>query len=959
MEVTPEKLEWPVSRVRQTFVDYFVEKQQHLHVRSSSVVPHDDPTLLFANAGMNQFKPIFLGQVDPKSEQANWKRAANSQKCIRAGGKHNDLEDVGKDTYHHTFFEMLGNWSFGDYFKEEAIAWAWELLTVVYGLPPERLYATYFRGDEEDGLAADDEARAIWLKYLPADRVLPYGRKENFWEMGATGPCGPCSEIHFDRLGGRDASALVNADDPTVIEIWNLVFIQFNREDDGKLKPLPARHVDTGMGLERITSILQKKLSNYDTDVFTPIFARIQEITGAAPYGGRVGAEDVDTRDMAYRVVADHIRTLSLAINDGAVPGAAGRNYVVRRVLRRAVRYGKQILGAQDGFFHKLVPVVVESLGDAFPELRRDPAHLTQTIKEEEITFTKTLDKGLKKFAKATEKLQPGDTIDGKIAFRLYDTYGFPLDLTALMAEEKGLKVDKAGFKAEKLAQRIRSQGAVTSVQKAALALGTHAVAHLQGLPVAPTDDAAKYVDAGANATVRAIWTGKEFADSVSDAAAGVVLDRTNFYSESGGQVADTGVIKTADGGATGAQSVEDVQAYGGYVVHMGVIKGTLKVGDAVHLSLDLPRRLSLKSNHTSTHLVNHALREVLGAHVEQKGSLVQPERLRFDFSHTKPVSGEQLAAVDKLVLGQIAQDLPVDAKEVPLKQALSINGIRAVFGETYPDPVRVVVAGPTVDELLAEPSNPEWKKYAIELCGGTHLARTAEAGSFAVVGEEALARGVRRVVAFTGDAARQAVARADELQRRIDAAGALKGIELEEEIKRLDKAINDSEQPIPAARQVQFRALLDKLRGSAFAASKNSKAEQLEAAQQYAEKVLAALGEATAEKAHVGQLDVGSNVIALTNAIKAIRAKHPHLAVLLLSAEEVKGKGKITVVTQASDDLVAAGLKANEWAAAVATLLGGKGGGKPQTAQGSGSDLTKVSDALALARSYVHDKLH
>jgi alanyl-tRNA synthetase len=950
--ISDASIEWPVSRVRQTFVDYFVEKQQHLHVRSSSVVPHDDPTLLFANAGMNQFKPIFLGQVDPKSEQATWKRAANSQKCIRAGGKHNDLEDVGKDTYHHTFFEMLGNWSFGDYFKEEAISWAWDLLTNVYGLPAERLYATYFRGDEEDGLAADEEARAIWLKFLPAERVLPYGRKENFWEMGATGPCGPCSEIHFDRLGGRDAASLVNADDPTVIEIWNLVFIQFNREDDGKLKALPARHVDTGMGLERITSILQKKLSNYDTDVFTPIFARIQEITGAQPYGGRVGADDVDTRDMAYRVVADHIRTLSFAINDGAVPGAVGRNYVVRRILRRAVRYGKQILGAEDGFFHKLVPVVLESLGDAFPELRRDPAHLTQTIMEEEVAFTKTLAKGLKKFAKATEKMQRGDTISGEVAFRLYGTYGFPLDLTTLMAEEKGLKVDKAGFKAAKIAQPT---GAVTAMQKAALALGTHAVAHLQGVPVVPTDDAAKYIDSDVDATVRAIWTGKEFADSVTDAAAGVVLDRTNFYAESGGQVADNGVLKTSTGGQ---QTVEDVQTYGGFVVHMGAVQGTLRVGDAVRLSVDASRRHSLKSNHTTTHLVNHALREVLGAHVEQKGSIVQPERLRFDFSHNKPVSGDQLAAVDKAVLGQIAQDLPVDAKEVPLKDALSINGIRAVFGETYPDPVRVVVAGPTVDELLAAPSNPEWKKYAIELCGGTHLARTSEAASFAVISEEALARGIRRVVAFTGDAARQAVARADELQRKIEAAAALKGADLEEEIKRLDKAINDAEQPIPAARQVQSRALLDKLRGSAFAASKNSKAEQLEAAQQYAEQVLAALGEATTDKAHIGHLDVGSNVIALTNAIKAIRAKHPHLAVLLLSAEEVKGKGKVTVVTQVSDDLVAAGLKANEWAGAVAGLLGGKGGGKPQTAQGSGSDLTKIADALSLARSFVNEKL-
>jgi len=956
MEVSPQP-QWPVSKVRQAFIDYFVQKQSHLFVPSSPVVPHDDPTLFFANAGMNQFKPLFLGQVDPKSEQASWKRAANSQKCIRAGGKHNDLEDVGKDTYHHTFFEMLGNWSFGDYFKEEAIDWAWDLLTKVYALDPERLYATYFKGDEEDGLAPDEEARTIWLKYLPSERVLPYGRKENFWEMGSTGPCGPCSEIHYDRVGGRDARHLVNADDPTLIEIWNLVFMQFNREEDGLLKGLPARHIDTGMGLERLTSILQGKSSNYDTDVFAPLFARIKEITGAAPYGGRVGAEDVDKRDMAYRVVADHIRTLSFAINDGAVPGAAGRNYVVRRILRRAVRYGKEILGAKDGFFHQLVPTVVESLGDAFPELKRNPEHLMQTIREEEATFTKTLGKGLRKFAQATAKLKPGDTISAKVAFRLYDTFGFPLDLTILMAEEKGLLVDEAGFEDKKLAQQNRSRGAVTSVQRAMLALGTQAVAHLQAVPVAPTEDSAKYGETTTSATVRAIWTGKEFADAVSDDTAGLLLDRTNFYAESGGQVADTGIIKCTN--AAGQLAVEDVQVYGGYVVHMGVAKGTLRVGDTVKLTLDVPRRQSLKANHTSTHLVNYALRQVLGMHTDQKGSLVLPERLRFDFAHSKPISGEELAAIDTIVIKQITEDLPIFAKEVPLKQALCISSMRAVFGETYPDPVRVISVGPSVEEVLADPSSAEWKKYSIELCGGTHLSRTSEVSCFAIVSEEPLARGVRRVVAFTGDAARQAIARAEDLRRRIEAAACHKGTELSDAIKKLESALNDPEQPIPASSQVQFRHQLGKLRGNASSESKNAKAAQLETAQQYAEQVLATLGEITGEKAHIGLLDVGSNVIALTNAIKAIRSKHPHLAVLLASTEEVKGKGKVTIVAQVSDDLIAVGLNANEWCSAVATLLGGKGGGKPQTAQGSGSDLGKVQEALATARAFVHGRLH
>ncbi|AES89417.2 alanyl-tRNA synthetase [Medicago truncatula] len=451
-------IEWPAKRVRDTFAKFFEEKN-HVHWKSSAVVPLNDPTLLFANAGMNQFKPIFLGTVDPNTALSKLTRACNIQKCIRAGGKHNDLDDVGKDTYHHTFFEMLGNWSFGDYFKEEAISWAWELLTEVYNLPSDRIYVTYFGGDEKTGLGPDNEARDIWLKFLPPGRVLPFGSKDNFWEMGDTGPCGPCSEIHFDRIGNRNASSFVNDEDPNCIELWNLVFIQFNREADGSLKSLPAKHVDTGMGFERLTSILQHKNSNYDTDVFVPIFDAIQQATGARPYSGKVGPHDADKVDMAYRVVADHIRTLSIAIADGSQPGNVGREYVLRRILRRAVRYGREVLKAEEGFFNGLVNVVANVLGDVFPELKQNEERIRKMIQVEEESFSRNLFKGIRKFNKAVEHVQ-GNILSGEATFELSHTFGFPLDLTQLMAEEKKFSVDIEGFHRAMKAARERSKTA-------------------------------------------------------------------------------------------------------------------------------------------------------------------------------------------------------------------------------------------------------------------------------------------------------------------------------------------------------------------------------------------------------------------------------------------------------------------------------------------------------------------
>eukprot|EP01099_Mayorella_cantabrigiensis_P004222 TRINITY_DN3168_c0_g1_i1.p1 TRINITY_DN3168_c0_g1~~TRINITY_DN3168_c0_g1_i1.p1 ORF type:complete len:462 (+),score=118.76 TRINITY_DN3168_c0_g1_i1:75-1460(+) len=442
--------QWDVKKVRQQFIDFFISKE-HLFVPSSPVVPHDDPTLLFANSGMNQFKPIFLGVLEPNSPMLSWKRAANSQKCIRAGGKHNDLDDVGKDSYHHTFFEMLGNWSFGDYFKQEAIDWAWELLTKVYKLDSSRLYATYFAGDQttKPPLQPDLESRALWLRYLPENRVLPYGMKENFWEMGDQGPCGPCTEIHYDRIGGREVPQLVNADDPTLIEIWNLVFMQFLREADRSLSPLPAKHVDTGMGLERLTSVLQNKMSNYDTDIFLPLFAEIEKLAKVRGYTGKYGVDDPEKIDMAYRVVADHIRTLTFAVCDGAFPAAEGRNYVLRRITRRAIRYGREILKADKGFFHKLVPYVINLMKDFFPELSQAGDRVQDVIKAEEELFNRTFEKGLLKLHRMTVKLQAKESkvLSGAYAFKLYGTYGFPFDLTERILEEKyQMTVDSREF---------------------------------------------------------------------------------------------------------------------------------------------------------------------------------------------------------------------------------------------------------------------------------------------------------------------------------------------------------------------------------------------------------------------------------------------------------------------------------------------------------------------------------
>ena len=961
--------EWPSDKVRQGYIDFFVQKHGHTFVPSSPVVPNNDPTLQFANSGMNQFKPIFLGQVDPSSEQAHLKRAANSQKCIRAGGKHNDLEDVGKDTYHHTFFEMLGNWSFGDYFQVEAIDMAWELLTKVYGLEPDRLYATYFEGDPKENLEPDTEALKLWSRYLPADHILKGNKKDNFWEMGATGPCGPCSELHYDRLGGRNAADLVNRDDPMVIEIWNLVFMQFNREADGKLKKLPRRHVDTGMGFERLTSILQRKLSNYDTDVFTYIFDEIQKITGAAPYEGKVGADDTTKKDMAYRVIADHIRTLTFAISDGSAPGPTDRGYVLRRILKRAVRYGKEFLGAQNGFFAKLVPCVVQKMGGFFPKLHETQERVIQAITIEEDRFTKSVENGIAKFKSLTANMTTGQQISAHDVYVLYNAFGFPDDLTRLMAEEKGLTIDLAGF--VELMDKKREEARKVTASKAVageLLLTIDAAAKLKEAKIALTDDNAKYVLGEVTSTVLAIWNGKEFvqeytaSSSAEDTGVSLVLSKSNFYAESGGQVADHGVITFTSGLKF---NVIDVQAFGGYVAHIGrvdesTITEAVKVGATGTLEVDIDRRRPTMSNHTATHLVNHALREVLGDSVDQQGSVVTDAKLRFDFSYSKAISAKELAKIDELVCAMIAKELQVYSGEVPLDLAKSINGLRAMFGEKYPNPVRVVSVGVPIADLVASPFDAKWRAYPIELCGGTHLSNSREAGRFTIIEEGTHAQGVHRLVAVTGEEAREAFAKVEELERKLG------DIKLLTDRSRLNIVVNEfifelENTVLPASRRAFIREELEPLKAEAQKLVIAAQKEAQKTAGDYSGESLEKL-KASGVSFWVDTLEVGGNTEQLAKAgkglVEAAKAAGLHVAVLLLSKDEANPKKLRTIISTCVSSELTAKLNASEWAKAAALVLGGKGGGKPDVAQGQGPDVSKTADAAKAAADYAAAQL-
>ncbi|KAJ7925137.1 tRNA synthetases class II (A)-domain-containing protein [Mycena leptocephala] len=882
-----------LAMVRQEFFTFFKSKG-HTYVPSSPTIPYDDPTLLFANAGMNQYKAIFLGTVDPHSEMSKLKRAFNSQKCIRAGGKHND-------SYHHTFFEMLGNWSFGDYFKKEAIAYSWELLTEVYKLPKERLYVTYFEGDTQNKLDPDLEAKEFWLAQgVAEDHILPGNAKDNFWEMGATGPCGPCSEIHFDRIGGRNAAHLVNQDDPDVLEIWNNVFIQFNREEDSSLKPLPSKHVDTGMGFERLVSIVQDKRSNYDTDVFSPIFVKIQELTGVRPYQGRFGADDVDGIDTAYRVVADHVRTLTFALSDGGVPNNVGRGYVLRRILRRGARYARKKLGVTIGsFFSSLMPVLVETMGDVFPEITKKVDEIKEILDEEEESFSRTLDRGEKLFDQfATRAQERGvQELNGKDVWRLYDTFGFPVDLTRLMAEELGLGINDAEFEAAQAWSKEASKASLKRGTTDTVKLDVHDIAALEKNSSVPkTDDTPKFALGNTTATVKSIFYNKTFVESTGDipdnTSFGLILDKTSFYAESGGQEYDTGNIVT------------NVQIYNGYVLHVGHLKyGHLAIGSEVVSSYDELRRWPLRNNHTATHILNFCLRE--------KGSLVAPTKLRFDFSHKAQISLPEIEKIE------------------------SMNSrLRAVFGESYPDPVRVVTLEYDIDEIAKDILNPKWRNTSVEFCGGTHVAKTGDIKDFVIIEESGIAKGIRRITAVTGHEAQDVTRLAQSLKARLAQLELLSGQEKDSDISVVRKA--ELKERLGVVRKAFDKQIKEK------EAAANKEEDE-------------------GSEAYIAILDVDANAKILQSVVS--QGKKLGKAVYVFSSD--LGGSKVAHVNYVPPSMKAKGADARVWATRVSEVLGEsllfsqlQAGGKDDSAQGVGTNVDKVHEAVGLSKEYLSQYL-
>lgn len=957
--------DWPATKVRDTFTGYFQERK-HTFVPSSSTIPYDDPTLLFANAGMNQYKPIFLGIADPNSSFGSMKRAVNSQKCIRAGGKHNDLDDVGKDTYHHTFFEMLGNWSFGDYFKKEAIEMAWELLTKVYGLPKDRLYVTYFEGDAKQGLEPDLEARDLWLKVgVDDDHILTGDAKDNFWEMGATGPCGPCSEIHYDRIGGRNAADLVNKDDPNVIEIWNNVFMQFNREDDGSLRPLPAKHIDTGMGFERLVSILQDKPSNYDTDVFTPIFNKIQQLTGARAYTGKLGAEDKDGIDTAYRVVADHVRTLTFAISDGGVPDRDGRGYVLRRILRRGTRYVRKYFQVPIGsFFSQLVPTLVEQMGHFFPEITKKVDDVKAILDEEEASFARTLDRGERLFEEyaAKAKAAGNKQLSGNDVWKLYDTFGFPVDLTLIMAEEQGLGVNEKEFEAAQAESKEISKAGGKKGETEAVKFDVHDLGHLEKDSSVPkTQDDFKYGVNTVKASVKAIYQDHAFVDNTSkigDRAKnfGILLDRTCLYAESGGQQADTGSI-VIDGKTEFV--VEDAQVFSGYVLHIGHLKhGELGLNDEVVVSYDQSRRGPLQSNHTATHILNFGLREVLGDHIDQKGSLVAPTKLRFDFSHKQGVNVQELKKIEDISIDWIKRDVGVYSKEMPLDTAQKIPGLRAVFGEAYPNPVRVVTLEYDLDTIADDIENTKWRGTSVEFCGGTHVAKTGEIGEFVITEESGIAKGIRRIIAVTGNEAAAVTKVADDAEVRLAEIDAI------QEQSAKDAALKAFGTQLA---QLDMSVVRKASLNETFAAIRKKLDSGLKAKDKADTKlVVSAVEEHFKTKPNstcfIHKFDVGSNMKALQSALNTVK-KMDKTAYLFSQELDVNGvkvadgnaiKAKVVHVAYVSKHDQAKGLNAKEWIETSAQHVGGKGGGKTDSAQGIGEmGGQALEDAVEAAKRF------
>ena len=901
------------KQTRSEFIDFFKGKD-HEFVPSSPIVPIGDETLLFANAGMNQFKDIFLGLAP-----AQYPRVANSQKCLRVSGKHNDLEEVGKDTYHHTFFEMLGNWSFDDYFKAESIEWAWELFTKVWGIEPDRLWATVFGGDQADGLPPDDEAAELWPKVtpLPAERVLRSGKKDNFWEMGETGPCGPCSEIHIDlgpdrcdRKNVPGHECRVNAGCARYIELWNLVFIQFNRQPGGVLVPLSARYVDTGAGLERIVAVLQNKASNYDSDLFMPIIDYTAGLTGHK-YTSKVGSKT----DNAFRVIADHIRALVFAITDGATPSNEGRGYVIRRILRRASRFGRE-LEMHEPFLYKLVPVVVDFLGEAFGEIRERADHVATVIESEEASFGRTLDRGIDIFNAAARRAAESKAtiINGEDAFQLYDTYGFPLDLTQLMAQEHGLKVDTEKFAELMEQQRQRARAALA---KDSLSITDR----VSGQVLPETEDLHKYRTDQCEATIVGVIDEEGFNESrrmEAGARVGIVLDRTCFYAEAGGQVGDCGLIESD----TARFVVETTVKIANCIVHQGkVAEGAFEIGQKVQAVVSKDRAAT-KKNHTATHLLQWALQNVLGKSVAQQGSYVGPDYLRFDFTHPKAPTAEQLMEVENLVREKIAADMPVTWAVMPIDQAQKL-GAMALFGEKYGSEVRVVAVG-------ADNENQITDAFSREFCGGTHVDRLGSIGGFKIIKEESISAGVRRITALTGAALTDYLEKASDI---VDELSHMLKVPSESLIDRVGQLMKDNK----------------KLAKGLKAAARQSGSDSLAEARKLLENC-ERIGETSVV---IGRLSTTS-VEQARAAIDMLKKKAKSAAIVLGFDDD----GRATLLAGMTDDLVARGLKAGDVVKEIAPIVDGGGGGRPQMAQAGGKDPQKIGEALANATELIKQKL-
>ena len=869
------------NQIRTTFLDFFKSKG-HLIVPSAPMVVKNDPTLMFTNAGMNQFKDIFLGNSPIKHN-----RVADSQKCLRVSGKHNDLEEVGHDTYHHTMFEMLGNWSFGDYFKKEAISWAWELLVDVYGLPKDRLYATVFEGSPEEGIDRDSEAYNYWKQFLPEDHILLGNKHDNFWEMGDTGPCGPCSEIHYDlrneeeraKIPGRE---LVNGGHPQVIEIWNLVFMQFNRKANGQLEPLPSHHVDTGMGFERLCMVLQGKQSNYDTDVFQPTIQRLAAMAGKQ-YG-------VDPKaDVAMRVIADHLRAIAFSIADGQLPSNVKAGYVIRRILRRAVRYGYTYLGFNEPFMCKLVDGLVQQMGNQFPELKAQQELITKVIAEEESAFLRTLATGINLMdgVMAKAKTDHKDTISGSDAFLLYDTYGFPIDLIELIAHENGMKVDLDAYGKELQKQKERSRNAA-------------AVDTDDWVELFPIDES-KFVgydtleaDVRISRYRRVKTKNKTYYQ--------LVFDQTPFYGNSGGQVGDKGVI-TANGETI---RITDTQKENNLTVHL-VDQLPEDVTATFHAVVDQELRAGSANNHTATHLLHKALRTVLGTHVEQKGSLVTPEYLRFDFSHFQKVTDEQIREVERLVNRDIRANYPLqERRDCPIEEARTL-GAMMLFGEKYGERVRVVKYGDSV-----------------ELCGGTHVSATGNIGFFKILGESAISAGVRRIEAVTGAFAEKYVYQLESLLKSVQ--NALNNPSVEQAVKRLIDENAEMSRQIEEKKQEQIATLREAL-------SKTCVEEN-------------------------GMMLIARQIPATADVIKNVAfGIKPQFPNLVMVAGSTVG-GKVTLTIMLGDDIVAKGVNAAQVVREAAKEINGGGGGQPFFATAGGKKVDGIEAAIMRAVELIRAQL-